>query len=219
MSPILRTYKNNNELPSAGQVFKLDPGLNRFGFTGQLLIDWELYTFSDENQQFQIGNWADNWHQEVPNFEERQHILRIKGNGPFTTIILPYRKGEKPEREITQEGDNIRIKSDNEDILIHRFVPYFYSYQSPDVQILANMDTGNALFGDMSIEGGQAEVVVMKNRATITIHGYPGFRKIKIPGIWKTGNSGDLALTISQDYTTIGLDYSGGKPLTFSMER
>jgi len=117
------------------------------------------------------------------------------------------------------EGDNIRIESDNEDIVLSHSIPYFYSYQSPDVQILANMDTGNAALGDMNIEGGQAEVIMKRNRTDITIHGCPGFRKIKIPGIWKVRNSEDLALTISQDYTTIGLDYPGGKPLTLSMER
>jgi hypothetical protein len=60
------------------------------------------------------------------------------------------------------------------------------------------MDTGNAALGDMNIEGGQAEVIMKRNRTDITIHGYPGFRKIKIPGIWKVRNSGDLALTLSQ---------------------
>ena len=58
-----------------------------------------------------------------------------------------------------------------------------------------------------------------KNKVAIAIHGCPGLRKIKIPGIWKVRNSSDLALTFSQNYTTMVLDYPGGKPLTFSMER
>jgi hypothetical protein len=62
MSPPLRSFQRNNELPSAGKVFPLQPGVQRLGFIGQWLIDWDLYTVSSSSQEAQVGNWAHGWH-------------------------------------------------------------------------------------------------------------------------------------------------------------
>jgi hypothetical protein len=109
------------QMPSAGPVFPLAEGVNRFGFTGQKWkghasegIDWDLYTISSEPQQAQIGNWANSsapcsgefQNAQGRKFEERQDILRVRGTGSFTTVIVPWKKGQKPENlQVTQEGD------------------------------------------------------------------------------------------------------------------
>lgn len=100
------------ELLSAGPVFSLSPGVDRLSFTGQDWrghptggIDWDLYLLPQEEQQAQIGNWAHTWSscagefqaaQRRP-FEERQHLQRVRGTGPFTAVILPWPKGQRPE--------------------------------------------------------------------------------------------------------------------------
>ena len=135
VSPPLRIHPRQattdgpGQLPSAGKVLALAPGVNRFGFIGQqfgtpqspaLAIDWDLYTLSAEPQQAQIGNWAHRWHPSTEEgeftksqgrpFEERQHILRIRGSGPFTTVILPWRKGhQRNEARVAQQDGKIVI--------------------------------------------------------------------------------------------------------------
>ncbi len=114
------------QMPSAGPVFPLSPGVNRLGFTGQKWkghasegIDWDLYVVAAEPQQAQIGNWANSSApcsgefqaaQGRP-FEERQHILRVRGTGSFTTVIVPWKKGKKPAGiEVSADGDTIEVK-------------------------------------------------------------------------------------------------------------
>ena len=73
---------------------------------------------ADEPQQALIGNWAHTWHpaQEQGEFEkshgrkfeERQHILRLRGQGPFTVLIVPYRKGEQ-RPEVKAAGDKLLV--------------------------------------------------------------------------------------------------------------
>jgi hypothetical protein len=214
ISPILRTYKNNNELPSAGQVFTLKSGLNKLGFTGQYLIDWDLYTFADENQQVFIGNWADNWHQEVSNFEERQHILRVKGNGSFNTLILPYRKGKKrDDLNVVQEKDNLRITSGNETTIIGKD---FYTYQTPDRKVIATFNNTKANLDGIVIEGGQAEIETTSSNMDIAIHGTKGIRKITIPDGWKIDR---LYSSIDYKSGVLTIDYQSDKPLAISMVR
>src|SRR4029450_8928679 len=119
-APPLRAHKPNNERPSAGEVFPLRPGLNRLGFTGQWLIDWDLYTLASQPQEAQIGNWAHSWHPSREKsefakdnrraFEEPQHILRIKGQRSFKVFIVPFRKGERlNDLQVQQEGSSVTI--------------------------------------------------------------------------------------------------------------
>jgi hypothetical protein len=115
------------QMPSAGPVFPLSPGVNRLGFTGQKWkghasegIDWDLYVVAAEPQQAQIGNWANSSApcggefqaaQGRP-FEERQDILRVRGTGTFTTVIVPWKKGKRPAvLEVTADGDTVVVKT------------------------------------------------------------------------------------------------------------
>jgi hypothetical protein len=122
--------KPGHELPSAGPVLELPAGVNRLGFTGQAWkahpaggIDFDLYVASDTATQAQIGNWAHLWHpsteeaqfraaNESQRFEERQHILRVRGSGTFTTLIVPWRKGHRPDGlTVCQEGGTLVVKT------------------------------------------------------------------------------------------------------------
>jgi hypothetical protein len=115
------------QMPSAGKVFPLSPGVNRLGFTGQTWkghptegIDWDCYVIPQEPQQAQIGNWANQASSSASlfqaaqgrPFEERQHILRVRGTGSFTTVIVPWKKGKKPEGlTVDAADDTITVKT------------------------------------------------------------------------------------------------------------
>ena len=136
MTPPERTHareshspgKPGHDLPSAGRVFPLPAGLHRLRFTGQTWkahpsggIDFDLYVASNEDMQAHIGNWAHVWHPSPeegefraangsPRFEERQHILRIRGRGAFTTLIVPWRKGRRPAGlKVSREGEALLV--------------------------------------------------------------------------------------------------------------
>ena len=114
------------QMPSAGNVFPLSPGVNRLGFTGQTWkghptegIDWDVYLVPAEPQQAHVGNWGNQNSSSASLFqaaqgrkyEERQHILRVRGTGTFTTVIVPWKKGKKPSGiEVTADGNTIVVK-------------------------------------------------------------------------------------------------------------
>jgi hypothetical protein len=115
------------QMPSAGKVFPLSPGVNRLGFTGQTWkghptegIDWDVYVVPTEPQQAHIGNWGNQASSSAGLFqaaqgrkyEERQHILRVRGTGSFTTVIVPWKKGKKPEGlEVSTNDGAITVKT------------------------------------------------------------------------------------------------------------
>ena len=125
-TPVERTHqaKDNNsttpdQLPSTGPAFPLAAGLNRFAFTGQWGIDWELYTDAAVPMQASLGNWGNKWHPSTEQgqfqraqgkpYEERQHILRVRGQDAMRFIILPYHKCERPEPfQVAQTGNRHR---------------------------------------------------------------------------------------------------------------
>jgi hypothetical protein len=103
LTPELRTHPAAekpmapDQLPSAGPVFPLANGVSRLSFTGQFGIDFELFVIASEPQSGLLGNWADTWTQQSgKNWEERQHILRIRGSGPFQLVVVPFRTGQRP---------------------------------------------------------------------------------------------------------------------------
>jgi hypothetical protein len=120
---------DRKELPSAGPVFPLPAGLSRLRFTGQNWkthpaggIDFDVYVLSGHEQRAQVGNWAHAWHPgsearlfEEANgrpFEERQHILRIRGEGPFRVLLVPRPKGRRgPGPDVKMENDSLVVRS------------------------------------------------------------------------------------------------------------
>ncbi len=86
-----------DQLPSASKVLALKTGVSRFSFTGQFGVDFDLYIISEQPQECVLGNWAVSWTQQsLAKWEERQHILRIRGTGPFQVVLVPYRAGKRP---------------------------------------------------------------------------------------------------------------------------
>lgn len=117
-----RNHSERQEMPSAGKAFDLPAGVNRLGFTGQPWkvhpdrgIDFDVYVVANEPRQGLVGNWAHAWHPagamdefERTNgrpFEERQHILRLRGSGGFTVVVVPRRKGAaRPDVRVREEN-------------------------------------------------------------------------------------------------------------------
>ena len=86
------------QLPSAGPEFPLQEGVSHLSFTGQFGVDFDLFVIASKPQAALLGNWADTWTQQqsVSKWEERQHILRIRGSGPFQLVLVPFRSGHRP---------------------------------------------------------------------------------------------------------------------------
>lgn len=122
------------QMPSAGKVFPLSPGVNRLGFTGHKWkghptegIDWDVYLVPMEPQQAHVGNWGNQASSSAGLFqtsqgrpyEERQHILRVRGTGSFTTVIVPWKKGQKPEGlEVSSDEGAITVKTGTSHVTI-----------------------------------------------------------------------------------------------------
>ncbi|OPZ84820.1 MAG: hypothetical protein BWY76_01687 [bacterium ADurb.Bin429] len=187
--------------------------MNKFGFTGASFggtkpaIDWDLYTIADETLQANIGNWA--W----SDFE-RQHILRLRGVGPFTTVILPVRKGAKREVAVERDGANLRLTSGEEITLIGAD---FYAYSLPDRQALATFTAAPAIGpGGMQAEGGPVEILLNGDQAIVTAHGDKGPRTLTLPGAWTVEDKGS-PLTLTKGKWIF--DYQGREPLTVALKR
>lgn len=208
LAPPPRSYDNplaagdgkRKELPSAGPVFRLEPGLHRLGFTGQSWsrhpsggIDWDVYLLNDAPQQAQIGNWATFWqpHPEMAEFraangkpfEERQHILRVRGTGAFTTLLASWRKGEKPaDLRVERKEGLLRVLAVNQTTTLG---PDTYTCEAADRRVLAALSAAPAAGAGIRIEGGPAEVALDANRGSVTVHGAAGRRTIDLPGAWR----------------------------------
>lgn len=122
------------QLPSAGRPFDLPPGANRLGFRGQYDVDWDVYTVNTEPQQALIGNWGVTpWGPHMTVKQERQHILRVRGNGTFTTLLFPWRRGDKPaELSVRTEGSAVVVKMAG---ATARIEPTGYSYIGKDKSV------------------------------------------------------------------------------------
>jgi len=195
-TPPLRTYdhyKGTKELPSSGGAFPMQEGFDRFRFTGQWLADWDVYVYGDVKQGV-LGNWAHAWHPGREQdefrkangrpFEERQHILRVRGNQWFGTLIVPSRKGQGPKApRLTQEGGSAILTAENE----RTVVGYkHFSYRSPQRLVLATFTGSSVGVDGVVLDGeGAAELVLEGNRATLTASGPKGARCIRLPGAWK----------------------------------
>ncbi len=208
-------YEEPHELPSASAPFSLPAGTNRFGFTGQWLIDWDLYTVATNAQQALVGNWGHNSHptreadefqraQGRP-FEESQHILRVRGPGPFATLILPFRKGQRrADLTVAQEGGRIVVATANDATTIG---PDWYAFTNAQRTAVASFGALPVEIHGVHLSGGPTELILEPDRLLITAHGSSGVREIQVPGTWAAVPP--LVATTSG----FALDYSGEAPL------
>lgn len=226
-SPPARSFQHNRELPSARTVFSLRPGVSRLAFTGQWLIDWDVYTVADRRQEAQIGNWAHTWHPgheqhefERANrrrFEERQHILRLKGDGPSKLLILPYRKGrQRDDLQVTQKGERVTVRAGDETTVV---ADSFYAYRSSSKRVLATFKEGTTEVEGIRIVGGPVEIVVEHEQVHMTAAGEPGIRRIRLPGLWSIKGWQRMHVPLSYAGEDWVLSFSGGTPATVTLEK
>ena len=149
-------------------------------------------------------------------FEERQHILRIKGNGPFQVIVLPYRKGQKrDEVQVKQDGSKLTITAKDESTII---ADNFYAYKNSQKRVLATFDDLLVDSNGISTKGGPTEIIVEGLRANITAHGKKGLREIRLPGRWTIKHGQNVNLAFTSKTGKWILDYQAEHPLTVSLE-
>jgi len=176
----------------------------RVAFTGQWLIDWDLYSFSPEPTQAVIRTWSHRWHPDREQsefrkangrpFEESQSILRIRGTGAFTTLLLPHRKGAHPEMSVKAEGPKTTITWNSSITILDS---QCYNYTDGHTRILTSFGPQPCEAEGIREQGGPAEVRLEPGRAAITAHGPAGVRSITLAG--------------SQPRL---IDYQGGPPVT-----
>src|SRR5262249_10236163 len=150
-------------------------------------IDWDLYLIPDGVQRFLIGSWGHNLQagsdqlQQTNGtpFQESQYILRVQGTGSFSTLMLPYRKGEAPNRTVTQESCGIRVAESSESLCI---AESSYQFADGSREILTTFDSRLARLDDISLSGGPTEIVLTSDEARITASGAPGPRSFTLPG-------------------------------------
>jgi hypothetical protein len=209
IDPGVRNFNEGNSLPSAGQVFTLQPGVNSFGFTGQEAVSWNLYSITDRPQQALLGNWGHDWNPEQEKaqyaaanagetFQENQDILRLRSNGSFTVALLPYRKGDAASPQVLTNGGAVTVLSGAAKTVVGTD---YYTYQDDRKSIVAALGPAPVEANGIRISGGAAEVVVDQQLVTITLSGDPGTRIISLPVSVPGGSS-------------LRLDYQGGSPLT-----
>jgi hypothetical protein len=208
-------------LPSNGTVYDLGSGLQAFSFTGTPWpkhptggIDWDLFLLSNSNtQQFFIGNWGHGCHppREMAEYQaangapfaEVQDILRIHGAGPFTSIILPYRKTEPPARGITRQSCGVQILQGSERTC---FSSSAAEYSNGTKNILTAFDnTRQSAFG-VTVSGGPQEVVIQPDQIVWTVSGVTaGARTLTLPGNWTPDQP------VPQAGATFSFAFAGGQ--------
>ncbi len=210
-------------LPSNGTVNTLGPGLQHFNFTGFTWprhatggINWDFFTISNPTEQFLIGNWGHGCHpiREVNEyqaangspFREIQDILRIHGAGPFTSILLPYRKTETPTRTVTQQSCGIQIVQGTE---ITCFTPSAAQYSNGAKSILTVYDGSTQSAFGVTVAGGPQEVVVQTGQIVWTLSGVEaGTRSLTLPGTWHP------SIALFQSGSTFSYAFPGGQQTT-----
>ena len=216
-----------NALPSNGPDHALGAGLQHFLFTGRLWpahetkgIDWDLYLVPDGVERFYIGSWGHDRHSGRETgeyqrsngtpFRESQYILRVLGTGSFSTVILPYRKGEAPTRTVTQQPCGVRISQGGETFCVGE---RSYQFSDGTRTVLTTFDAQSAGLNGVSIAGGPTEVVLTASEAKICASGAAGNRVITLPGSWV------LPSGLTRNGTTYSFDYSGTAPVTFTLTK
>lgn len=200
--PQLRIFDGvrRHDLPSDGDTLSVGPGISRFRFTGQWSIDWDAYVISDKVQQAALGNWAHTWHpdREADEFErinhqpfrERQTSLRVRGQGAFHTLVVPFRKSESAPNVQMAENGNVVISRPGQETTIGADHVCFKGHRRTVLAVLGN---DAVVWQGIRVSGGPAEIVIEGDQATITGRGARGLRRIELPGVWIVSSTGAQA--------------------------
>jgi hypothetical protein len=167
----------------------LAPSPAHLAFTGEWLINWDLYTFSPEPTEAVIRTWSHQWH---PNreqveflktngrpFEESQSILRVRGTNDFGTLLLPYRKGQRQDAIVKAAGAGFEV---TRAASTTQFDNRCYSYRDVHTTMVTAFGSEKCESSGISIQGGPTEVAIGRHRATIAAHGSSGIRTVHLPG-------------------------------------
>jgi hypothetical protein len=176
----------------------------RPSFTGQWLINFDLYTFTAAPAQTVMRAWSHHWH---PNreenefakangrpFEERQSILRLRTTGASTFLLLPWSKDRPRDASVHHDGARTTISWSGATAVLD---PDCYSYTQGTTTILTAFGPAPCHAGGIGVAGGATEIRIQPDRTTITAHGSAGMRSITLPGS-----------------APRSLDYKGGLPMT-----
>ncbi len=201
LTPELRTHHEKNKIlekPSAALVREMKAGLNRFQFTGRWGIDWDLYSVSPVDYKFALGNFATSWagsegggqfrRAQGRPFEQRQHILWIRGDSQHRTVILPRLKTDDgAPAELSQDGETLSVKLASGTLLIAKT---HYNFVGNEKTSLSTFTEAPAEGAGIRILEGPAEVIVKGNMAHLRAAGAEGPRRVVLPpGNWKSADS------------------------------
>jgi hypothetical protein len=215
----LTSTGNQQDLPSGGIPQALPAGNNLFHFTGQWLIDWDLYTMTDAPSSVIVGNWAHDWapdaerqqFQQSQNrpFREMQDILRLRAVGTMQFLVLPYRKTEARNAAVTRSGSTVTVKTYAEELVLNG--THSFAYRNNLRTLLTAFDREKAGGYGVTLEGGPAEVVLEGGRAKVTVHGPSGVRQIRLPGKWTVPEGTSIQEGV------IRVPFKGGNPLRINL--
>jgi hypothetical protein len=217
--------KSKQNPPSGGTAHPMPAGLNTFAFKGQQFgktgetpaIDFDLYSLAKDAREFCIGSWGHNnagparepfQQANGRPYEQRQHLLHLKGAGGFATLIVPRRKGAKAPA-VTQDGETFKVAMQGG---TGRLSADGYTYVGADKAVATAFGDAAVMAEGLSVEGGPTEVAYDRKFRTITVtaHGPGGQRLIGVPaGRWEAQ---DKALAWDAAAKKWTLDYAGGKP-------
>lgn len=221
----IHNNRDKKQLPEATPMKHLEPGLNRFEFTGQHWsahptggINWELYTYATAPMDFTLSEWGTTWQntQEVNefrktnnrNYVEFQQYIRLRSDHPFFNILLPYKKGQEPYRNAVKSraAGVITVEQNKQEILLG---PDFFYSKTEDGGVAALWSNTSRLeFNGISISGGYTELEYNSEHIKVRVHGNSGERKLVLPFVVKKENdkTGVQIETLSQS-TVITVDY------------
>jgi hypothetical protein len=147
-------------------------------------------------------------------FTEIQDILRVHDSGPFTTVMLPYRKTETPTRTVTQKPCGVQIVQGSESTCFNASAATFSNATS---NILTVYDGSSQTAFGITAAGGPQEVVAASNQIVWTISGVEsGARTLTLPGVWFPSQ------TVPQVGNTFSYTYTGGAqtaPVTITFSK
>ncbi|MFM9909064.1 MAG: hypothetical protein ACKVOW_06940 [Chitinophagaceae bacterium] len=195
-----RVYNNEgiSQLPASGSNKNLLSGWNSFFFTGQHWrahhtggINWYLYNYSSKPQDCSLAQWTTTWQNgEEQNefyqtngrkYSEEQQILRIRGENPFFSVLLPHLKNDRYYQNSVKmmEGGKLQIDQINDEIILS---PFSVLVTSSNKLLLCLFDANKIITSNgFTLAGGQSELEYSDSLIRIRIHGNNGIRKIQIP--------------------------------------
>jgi hypothetical protein len=212
-------------LPSDGNVFGLNSGLQQFTFTGASWpqhptggINWDLFTLAgDATTQFFIGNWGHGCQSTreageyqrangAP-FAETQHILRVHDNGPMTTILMPWPKTAAPVRTVSAQACGTQVVQTNgavvETTCFNNSAAQYSNGTTSSILSVYDASTQSA-FG-VTASGGPQEIAIGSSRIVWTISGIAaGPRSVTLPAGWSPTQA------LAQTGNTFTVPFTGG---------